>query len=232
MKLLFLDVGNTKVKYLLTERESFKPIEVGYINFDELTELERFKQYPVYVSSVKPSYNAVVSDFFKNVRFIKLEDCKRFLKITYKSPGLGIDRVLSCIGGLEYNVKDFACIIFGTATTVNIVKNKTFISGAIFLGFQKELECLSQKAEQLPLLDLKNLQIEPLGDTTETNILGGVFYKHLFAVEGYIKTIRGKYNIETIFVSGGIAELFAERLKGVIHDPLLIFKGMFKVVSD
>jgi type III pantothenate kinase len=232
MEILLLDVGNTAIKYLVTRKDTFKAIRTGYIDFNELQKLKRFENLPTYVSSVKPSINRKLKEIFPHLYFFSLKDCKRLMKIEYKSPTLGIDRVLTCIGGLDYKKDNFACFNFGTATTVNIVLNKTFIGGAIFLGLQKELECLSAKAEQLPLLDIENSNLPPIGNTTESNILGGVFYKHLFAAEGYIELIREKYRIKTVLVSGGLGEIFAKRIKGVIYDPILVFKGMFKLLQD
>jgi len=233
MKVLLLDVGNTAIKYLITEMYRFEPLKMGYIKFEDLNRLEEFKNIPAYVSTVKPSLNKILKEIFPKLHFFSLGDCKKVIKINYTGSTLGVDRVLSCLGGLDYNISNnFACLNFGTATTVNIVFKETFIGGAIFLGLQKELECLASKTEQLPILDFEDLNISPLGNSTGSNILGGVFYKHVFAIEGFVKLIKEKYGINTFFITGGLGKVFAERIKGSIFDPLLLFRGMFKLIKN
>ena len=226
--LLLVDVGNSSVKWRLTPTETYKPTEGGVLTFDHLEELKRFSDIPhKWVASVKPSINPLLEEVLNNPHFVSVEDCKPLIDIDYKTPTtLGIDRLLNAIGGLEYG-DTFAVVSFGTATVVDLVLNRTFKGGVIFLGVEKHLECLAKKGEKLPKVEFK--QNPPfVGQSTEECIQSGVFYNQLFTVKGFLNRFITSYGIEKIILTGGYADFFHPQIGG-IFDKELLFKGLFKV---
>ena len=230
---LLLDVGNTAVKWRLLERlGEYRPLKGGVLTFDRLEELKKFSSVPhKWVSSVKPSVNPLLVEILKNPRFVEVENCRALIEVDYKTPRtLGIDRLLNAVGGLEYG-DTFAVVSFGTATVVDLVIDRTFKGGAIFLGTEKHLECLSKKGEQLPRVDLK--EIPPLlGKSTDECIQSGTFYNQLFTVRGYLERFKELYGVKGFIYTGGYADLFTPFLGQGILDGELLFKGLWKVIKS
>ena len=226
--LLLVDVGNSTVKWRLSKIDKYKPIETGVLTFKKLVELKRFAHLPYkLVASVKPSLNKGLKEILKNPIFLNVKACEKIIKVNYKTPEtLGVDRILNAIGGLEYG-KSFVVVSFGTATVVDLVLNKTFEGGTIFLGFEKHAECLAKKGEQLKEF-IPSEKPPLLGKSTQECISSGVFYNQLFTTKGFIKHFRDIYDVKKVICTGGLGKFFKDYLK-CIYDKELIFKGMFKV---
>jgi len=213
---LLVDIGNTALKWVFEgEGETSK----GVIVLNERW-LEEFKRLvgrwnisKIYLASVKPSATKVLKEEFPNlVREITVDDLKRFMAIDYQTPHtLGVDRVLSAFGGLEF-ADTFLVISLGTATVVDLVLHKTFKGGSIFLGIERHLKCLFESGEKLPLVELKGKP--PLvGNSTKNALLSGVFYSLKFSLEGFIREYHRRYGIKKVFFSGGYAHLFRNVLE-------------------
>ncbi len=240
MKLLLLDIGNTFTKWLVTE--ACKPLSVlnrgefpssGETFEKKLSELAR--KYPtarVFVSSVKPSSEGTIKNLFPSAETVSAEKLRGLIPVDYETPEtLGADRVLNALGGLRY-ADTFAVVSFGTATVVDLVVEKVFKGGAVFLGVEKHLECLSKSAEKLPRLKLPS-KPHFLGESTEKALLSGVFYSTLFAVRGFLEEYRKRFGVKRVFLTGGAMDLFADELKGFEPEekPLLLFEGL-KTYAD
>ena len=227
--LLLVDVGNSTVKWAITPLHSYKPLKKGVLKPNRLEELRRFKDIPYrVVASVRPSLNPHVESLLKKPIFVKNEDCLQLVGSEYKTPRtLGVDRLLNAIGGLDYS-DTFGVISFGTATVVDAVVDKKFLGGAIFLGLEKHLRCLSSNAEQLPL-EKPTVPSTPLGRSTAECLNVGSFYSQVFTVKGLTDTYRQLYGIETFILTGGAAEYFKDFFGNYLLDRELLFKGLFKV---
>jgi len=229
---LLLDVGNTAVKWrLLEDINEYRPLRGGVLTFDRLEELKRFSGIPhKWVSSVKPSVNPKLVEILKNPHFVEVEDCKNLIKVEYKTPHtLGIDRLLNAVGGSFYG-DTFAVVSFGTATVVDLIIDRTFKGGVIFLGVEKHLECLSKKGEKLPRVNLTD--VPPLvGQSTSECILSGVFYNQIFTVRGYLERFKNLFGVDRVIYTGGYAEFFKPFLGQGILDRELLFKGLWKVMK-
>jgi len=224
-----VDVGNSSVKWRLSTPEEYQPLKEGVLSFDRLEELRKYSNVPYkVVASVKPSVNPRLEEVLINPYFVSVEDCKPLIGIDYKTPQtLGVDRVLNAIGGLEYT-ETFAVVSFGTATVVDLVLEKTFQGGAIFLGLEKHLGCLSKNAEQLPFVDFKE---KPpfLGKSTNQCIQSGVFYSQVFTVRGFLENFRTTYRVEKVLLTGGLGGIFKDFVPQGIFDKELLFRGLFRI---
>lgn len=226
--LLLVDVGNSSVKWRLTPADDYKPIGGGILTFDRLEELKKFADIPhKAVASVKPSVNPALERILKNPCFVSVEDCKPLIGIDYKTPStLGIDRLLNAIGGLEYG-NTFAVVSFGTATVVDLILEKTFKGGVIFLGVEKHLECLAKKGEKLPEVEPKN-NPPLLGQSTAECLQSGVFYSQIFTAKGLLENFKTLYGVGKVILTGGYADFFHPQIGGII-DKELLFRGLFRV---
>ena len=227
MSHLLVDIGNTALKWVFEgEGKTFKGVIV--LNSQWLEEFKkltnRWNISKIYLASVKPSASKVIKKEFPNlVREITVFDLKRVMAIDYKTPHtLGIDRLLSAFGGLEF-ADTFLVVSLGTATVVDLVLNKTFKGGSIFLGIERHLRCLYENAERLPLVELKGKP--PLvGNSTENAILSGVFYSLKFSFEGFITEYHQRYGIKKVLFSGGYSHFF----RNVLEIPLPIEVRFFE----
>jgi len=216
-----VDIGNTALKWVF---EGENQTSKGVIVLNEQW-LEEFKKLvgrwsisKIYLASVKPSASKVIKEQFPNlVREITVFDLKKVMAIDYQTlHTLGVDRLLSAFGGLEFG-NTFLVISLGTATVVDLVLNRTFKGGSIFLGIEKHLRCLYENAERLPLVELK--EKPPLvGNSTKNALLSGVFYSLKFSLEGFITEYHRRYGIKKVLFSGGYSHLFREVLE--IHSPI------------
>jgi len=116
---LFLKIKNTKNQDLKTLLVSCK------IDYGQLKN--------VWISSVVPSVNDIVSLFFQEkslkVTFVNANNFF-FLKLpsdAYKQ--IGIDRLLVADSGIEKYGPDLIIFDFGTASTVEVIQNSTYLTG-------------------------------------------------------------------------------------------------------
>ncbi len=230
-KLLLVDGGNTTLKVCLTPLETFKPTSVEIIPYNSLHRLEKYKEINLkVVSTVKPSTLGKIKKFLKNPYVVKLEDTLPLIGIDYRTPHtLGIDRVISSIGGLYYD-RSFIKVSFGTATVVDVVINKTFRGGAIFPGLEKSILCLVAHTDLLPKVEIEKKP--PLvGKDTKSCIQSGVFYSQVFTVKGFIERLQKQLNIKTVILTGGAAGLFKEFFPSAVFDPYLTFRGLYEIAK-
>lgn len=230
--LLLVDIGNSAVKWIISETDRYQPLRKGILNHDQIEELRKFKDIPYkVVASVKPSLNPKLAEVLKNPIFVKNEDCLRFISSEYETTHtLGVDRLLNAIGGLNY-ADTFCVVSFGTATVVDLVVEKTFLGGAIFLGMEKHLKCLNIHAEQLPM-EKPQIPQRPIGKNTKECLLSGVFYSQLFAVKGFVQTYKELYGVEKVILTGGSSDFFISQFESFVFDKELLFKGLFKVFYE
>jgi len=213
---LLVDIGNTALKWIF-EGEGKTSKGVIVLNSRWLEEFKRlvgrWNISKIYLASVKPSATKALKEEFPNlVREITVDDLKRVMAIDYQTPHtLGVDRLLSAFGGLEF-ADTFLVISLGTATVVDLVLNKTFKGGSIFLGIERHLRCLYENAEKLPLVELK--EKPPLvGNSTKKALLSGVFYSLKFSLEGFIREYHQRYGVKKVFFSGGYVHLYRGALE-------------------
>ena len=227
--LLLVDIGNSSVKWLITHTDTFKPLKRGILSFDEIHVLEKFKDIPhKFVASVKPSLNQKVKKILINPYFVEINDCKILIDIAYKTPQtLGIDRILNAIGGFNY-ANSFIVVSFGTATVIDLVVNRTFLGGAIFLGLEKEAQCLALKAELLTEVFPKT-KPPLIGKSTSECLSSGVFYNQFFTTIGYLEGIKKHFEVEKVLCTGGYSEIFGHYIRSCVVDRDLLFKGLFEI---
>jgi len=229
---LLVDVGNSAVKWVISEIGRYRPLQKGILKHNQIEELRKFKEIPHrVVASVKPSLNPKLAEVLNNPIFVRNEDCLHLISSEYETPHtLGVDRLLNAIGGLHY-ANSFCVVSFGTATVTDVVIEPTFLGGAIFLGIEKHLDCLYTYAEQLPM-EKAQVPRRPIGMNTKECILSGAFYSQVFAVKGLINFYKKLYGIEKVILTGGSAEVFINQFETFFLDKELLFKGLFKVFMN
>ncbi|MBU0507006.1 MAG: type III pantothenate kinase [bacterium] len=194
----------------------------------------------VIIASVVPEKQAALSEIIQE----HLSVSKPYI-VTYKSDfhitlaieklqTLGIDRAVNAAAAFEKYKANLIIVDVGTATTFDIVKDKTYIGGLIVPGPQTMKTALIQSASQLEKLNLhlekpKNI----IGKNTKDSIQSGLFYGYIGLIENILKNIIHEQKTDFIIVfTGGAAPLFIHEISHpCLHEPHLTLKGL-KLVSD
>lgn len=221
--LLAIDVGNTRVKGAVFKQD----ILLGSFIFEsDLIQKEISKiliQYPeitdLMVSSVGKLSETDFSDFQNRLKihFITHQSSFPFIN-EYKTPAtLGIDRMILASGAvLRYPKQNRLIIDAGTAITYDFIDEKDkYWGGAISAGINLRYKALNDYTAKLPLLE-KPEEDYFIGETTAESIHSGVINGVIFEIEGYINSLKGKFDNFIIILTGGDADFLAKRLKSTI----------------
>ena len=160
---------------------------------------------------------------------IKSFNLKKMIKINIKNfKQLGSDRIVNSIKGKEF--KNCLIIDFGTATTFDIVKNKTYEGGVIAPGIKLSIKNLSQSTALLPMFDLKNQQ-KSYGKNTKDALNAGFIWGYEGLINNIINKITKNWKIKyKIILTGGYANLFKKIIKRkTIVDQNITIKGVSEV---
>ncbi len=144
---------------------------------------------------------------------------------------IGADRVANVLGALKHYGNNAVVVDFGTAITIDVVKEGSFVGGAILLGLETSMKALYQRTARLPQIPL-SLFPEPVGRNTEENIRLGITNGTLYALNGIIGRIVNAFSSKPVLITtGGTASKLQEHIDlADHHDPLLTLKGILEYV--
>ena len=164
-----------------------------------------------------------------NILEIKSLALRKLIQINVKNINqLGSDRIVNSIEGKKF--KNCLIIDFGTATTFDIVKNKTYEGGVIAPGVKSSIKNLTQSTALLPMFNLKNKQ-KTYGKNTKDALNAGFIWGYDGLINNIINKITKKWKIDyKIILTGGYANLFKKIIKRrTIVDQDITIKGISKV---
>lgn len=242
---LYIDVGNTHTVFGVRSGDSFKKWRLStgkYETEDEIfshlsTLLEsegldhRFVD-GVVISSVVPSLDRILrrlsEKFFKVKPLFVVADESCGVEWPVKDPrAIGADRVANVIGAVHGYSKDVLVIDFGTAITIDVVKDAKFLGGTISPGIMTMLYSLFSNAAKLPLIDLSVVPESSIGRNTEDNIRIGILKLVAYGLNKIIEDIEKELGYHpTVVVTGGQSELVLDILRHDVYDPDITLKGM------
>lgn len=221
MKVLTLDVGNTSVDACL-----FDGKDVTFLGKFSHWQVEELKNSydEIYIASVKPSMNRFLMETFKNACFILNEHVP--LKATFDTKNVGIDRLLNLYGALNFYSEDALVVSCGTALVLDVLVRGVFEGGFITLGLSGKLKCLSEKAELIPSLDLRKVDVF-VGRDTQSAILGGILREAKSFIVVLLEELKKTYSGEfSLIITGGDGWLLRDM---GVYDPLLIHKAILRI---
>lgn len=245
MNLLF-DVGNTHTVIGIKENDFFRTWRIGtksYETEDELfsvisslfdhSDISIKKIDKIGVSSVVPFINEII--IYMNKKYINSEiyfinSDKKIYDIVYDVEyprEIGADRLANIIASRYEYGKNVIAVDFGTAITVDVMKDSYFTGGCIIPGFKTQMISLFSSTAKLPQVEL----IIPdynLGKNTSDNIQIGVIKNTIYGIERLISEIEKETscNYEVIITGGmsGKIKNYSDVFK--IHDKYLTLKGI------
>ncbi len=244
MSTLYIDVGNTHTVFGVKIDGSFKKWRLSTARYE--TEDEIFSHVKtlfdfqgvkfesinsVVVTSVVPSLDHVFERFA--TKFLGVDplwvvaDDRCGVDWPVENPKeIGADRVANVIGGVHEYSRDVLIVDFGTAITIDVVKEGRFLGGVISPGINTMLYSLFSGTAKLPLIDLK-VPKTAVGRNTEDNIRIGILKGTAHAVNGLLREISDELDTDfVVVVTGGQSKLLVDLLIHDHHDPDLTLKGM------
>ncbi|WP_019673867.1 pantothenate kinase [Psychrobacter lutiphocae] len=221
---LWLDLGNTRLKYWLTD-------DVGQIITSDAKQhlqapaelligfADRFANLApefIGVSSVLgEKVNAQVAQTLATLdipfEFVHVDACHTLLTSDYDATQLGVDRWLQILGAVDRNKRQ--CIIgCGTAVTIDLADHAHHLGGYIFPNIYLQREALFSGTKQISISQGTFSSISP-GTTTSAAVHRGI----LLSIVGAINEIaRHNPNYE-FTLTGGDAPILAQHLTHPIH---------------
>ncbi len=146
---------------------------------------------------------------------------------------LGNDRIAAVVGAnLLHPAKNLLVIDAGTAITFELLEaSGVYKGGNISLGLTTRFRALNFFTDNLPLV--KELKVVPLiGTTTESAIQAGVINGMVYEIDGVIDALKAKYDEIYVFLTGGHATYFADRLKNrTFVDRNLVLTGLNRILE-
>ncbi|MCI0522637.1 MAG: type III pantothenate kinase [Bacteroidales bacterium] len=135
--------------------------------------------------------------------------------IDYETPEtLGVDRLAAAVGAmLHHPGANLLVIDAGSALTVDLMADATYMGGSISPGLSMRFRALHEYTGRLPLGEPCRSFSFP-GRSTKDAITGGVIMGLVFEINEYIRTFEERHKTLTVAITGGDGELissFADR---------------------
>ncbi|MBR1630819.1 MAG: type III pantothenate kinase [Paludibacteraceae bacterium] len=147
---------------------------------------------------------------------------------------LGLDRLAAAVGAYSIMPAHNLLIIdAGTAVTYDMVEAPgIYVGGNIAPGVQMRLRALHDYTGRLPLVDVAAGTIPFIGNDTQSAIRSGVLNGIGMEMEGYVSRLGNKYGKLCVFLTGGDAPLFHNRLNFAnFAEPNLVLIGLNSILD-
>lgn len=246
MELLF-DIGNTNtVVGVHLADSSFKIWRIGTNSFETEDELfallyTLFQVSHIHpnninsigIASVVPSINYILNKlgekyFHVPVRFLNAN--ANVFDIAYHADypqEIGADRIANVIAAKKEYGKHVIAIDFGSAITVDVIRDGDFVGGAILPGFKMSMLALFSNTAQLPQVELQIPEYS-LGTNTIDNIQIGILKITILGIERLVEEIQRETATQyQVVCTGGVGKLLQGNSPLLQHyDPDLTLKGI------
>jgi type III pantothenate kinase len=238
------DIGNSETKvYLVSSRNKIikninfqsKKINNKILNhkFKYLVKDYRSIKKVLFCSVVPKSYNLIkkfLSKKLKNkcyeVKDLKLKSLID-IKVNFKQ--VGSDRLTNAISLLN-NKDNFIILDFGTATTFDVLTQKTYRGGIIAPGIKISLNTLSDKATLIPKINLKQIK-KVIGIDTISAVRSGFFWGYAGLIDNIVNLIKKETGESfKLVITGGFSNLFKNSIKTKLkQNKDITIKGLIKI---
>lgn len=246
--ILCLDVGNTNIKYAVFDGDTLK------LSFRVATEYKKTSdEYGGQLISILGNNGinpaeingGIISSVVPQLDYTLDRMCQTYLK--YKplvlGPGLktglnlkvddakevGADRVVNNVAAVKKYGYPLIVIDFGTATTFNVIDDKSqFVGGVIAPGIKGSLDSLVNGTAKLPRVEIERPK-QVIGKNTITNMQSGIFFGFAGLVEYIVKKIKREIKLDNVKViaTGGFSEVIADEISCIDEvDKLLTINGL------
>ncbi|QIO08098.1 type III pantothenate kinase [Acinetobacter lanii] len=239
MKRLWLDVGNTRLKYWITQDrvviehaaemhlQSPADLLLGLIQHFKALNLDK-----IGISSVQDKKNndriiKILKMLDVPVRFAKVHAEYAGLRCGYDdTTQLGIDRWLQVLA-VAHPEQNLCVVSCGTALTIDLTEGLQHLGGYILPNLYLQRNSLIQNTKGIKIPDMAFAELSP-GRNTIDAVHHGIFLGLLSTIENVLRQ-----SPRQLVLTGGDAALFAHYLKefNPIIEPDLLLKGLNLYIS-
>ena len=241
---IFGDIGNSETKVFLVSSNNriIKNINFPSNKINEKTLNSKFKilvrdfkkiRKILFCSVVPKSFNLIKKFLSKKTKIrcyeVKNLNLKSLINIKVNYKQVGSDRLTNAISLIDYK-NNFIILDFGTATTFDVLINKTYRGGVIAPGIKLSLNTLSDKATLIPKVNLKKIK-KVVGVDTISAVRSGFFWGYAGLIDNIVNLIKKETNKSfKLVITGGFSDLFKESIKTkLIKDKEITIKGLIKI---
>ena len=241
---IFGDIGNSETKVFLVSSNNriIKNINFPSNKINEKTLNSKFKilvkdfkkiRKILFCSVVPKSFSLIKKFLFKKTKLrcyeVKDLNLKSLINIKVNYKQVGSDRLTNAISLIDYK-NNFIILDFGTATTFDVLINKTYRGGVIAPGIKLSLNTLSDKATLIPKVNLKKIK-KVVGVDTISAVRSGFFWGYAGLIDNIVNLIKKETNKSfKLVITGGFSDLFKESIKTkLIKDKEITIKGLIKI---
>jgi type III pantothenate kinase len=245
---LVVDIGNTNISLCLTKANemveldlaTWKRITSKNLTKDELQILliNLFGTEPVekiaYVL-VSSGVKSIEKTFFHwsetiKAKWFSLNHNNANIETKYGNPNeIGSDRLANSLEFWGLYKVPGVVIDFGTATTFDVIDNSgAYCGGIIFPGIETSLSALYEKAPALKNVDLHKVD-EIVATSTADALRSGIFSGYASMIDGVIKKISNKSDVERVVITGGLGDLICEGVEvAATYDEHITVRGILR----
>jgi type III pantothenate kinase len=240
------DIGNTETKFCLVNSKNkiIKRINLSTkkINLSTLKKAifslnirNKLIKKCLICSVVPKSYNEIKSFFnkFYKIKCYELKKLKlnRLIKIKVNYKQIGSDRLANAISVIN-NKDNFIILDFGTATTFDVIIKNTYHGGIIAPGVQLSLNTLTDRATQIPSINLKKTK-KIIGLNTINAVRSGFFWGYQGLIDNIINLIKKETKMSfKIIITGGFSSLFKNSINTKVKlNKDITINGLIKATS-
>jgi len=243
MKLVSIDIGNTKIKVGVFNTEIASSIFANFNTFDDFNKNIANINIPLNchfaISSVVPDLTDLMikkikKNYESNTFIVTSDNCGITLNVE-KPESVGTDRLCNMASAIELYSGPSIIIDFGTANTFDVIdSNDVFQGGIIAPGIETSAQYLIQKAALLDKTELK-FPKQVIGKNTKTNIQSGIMFGAVDQIKGMINRIKEETQINNynIILTGGFGKLLSSKLD-INHtlEEHLTLKGILRIYKN
>ena len=241
---IFGDIGNSETKVFLVSSNNriIKNINFPSNKINEKTLNSKFKILvkdfkkirKILFCSVVPKSFSLIKKFLSKKTKIRCYEVKDLnlkslinIKVNYKQ--VGSDRLTNAISLIDYK-NNFIILDFGTATTFDVLINKTYRGGVIAPGIKLSLNTLSDKATLIPKVNLKKIK-KVVGIDTISAVRSGFFWGYAGLIDNIVNLIKKETNKSfKLVITGGFSDLLKESIKTKLtQDKEITIKGLITI---
>ena len=238
------DIGNSETKvYLVNSKNKI----IRNINFSSkkinnkilnqkfrylIKDLKSIKKV-LFCSVVPKSFNIIKKFLSKKIkkRCYEVKDLRirSLINIKVNFKQVGSDRLTNAISLLN-NRDNFIILDFGTATTFDVITQKTYRGGIIAPGIKISLNTLSDKATLIPKINLKQIK-KVIGIDTISAVRSGFFWGYAGLIDNIVNLIKKETRKSfKLVITGGFSNLFKNSIKTKFkQNKDITIKGLFKI---
>ena len=235
MKKLWLDIGNTRLKYWITEQDQIIE-QAAELHLQSPADLllgliQHFKALglnQVGLSSVQDKTNnerilCILESLHIPVIFAQVQAEYAGLMCGYDEPSqLGIDRWLQVLAVATQAHENYCVISCGTALTIDLVQGQQHLGGFILPNLYLQRDSLIQNTKGIKITDAAFSELNP-GRNTIDAVHHGILLGLLSTIEKVLRDFPAQ-----LVLTGGDAPLFAQHLGQYQPriEPDLLLKGL------